>query len=87
MRKLALAAFAAVIVVPSIASAQSDSVIKQRIIDADRAAYKGACPCPYDTARDGSQCGGRSAYAKAGGIKCFPRDVTAAEVRAYRQGR
>lgn len=29
--------------------------------------YPGPCPCPYDTASDGSLCGARSAYSRSGG--------------------
>ena len=87
MRNLALAVFAAVIAFPSIGFAQSREVVIKSIINESRASYRGACPCPYDMARDGSECGRRSAYDKAGGIKCFPRDVTEAEIRAYRRGR
>lgn len=38
-----------------------------------RAPYRGICDCPYDVARDGSICGGRSAWSKPGGRepKCY----------------
>jgi len=29
--------------------------------------YSGNCPCPYDTASDGSICGARSAWSRSGG--------------------
>lgn len=35
------------------------------------------CACPYDHARDGSTCGGRSAFCRCNGyepIGCYPRD-------------
>lgn len=32
-----------------------------------RSPYYGTCDCPYDRARNGSRCGGRSAYSRPGG--------------------
>jgi hypothetical protein len=45
------------------------------------------CACPDDTARNGSACGGRSAYSRPGGAAplCYPTDVTAAMIESYRQ--
>ena len=45
------------------------------------------CACPDDTARNGSACGGRSAYSRPGGAAplCYPSDVTAAMIESYRQ--
>jgi hypothetical protein len=59
------------------------------IIAASVAAYKAMgrpCACPSDTMRNGRRCGGNSAWARAGGYKplCFPTDVTAAMIAAYR---
>lgn len=50
------------------------------------AAYPGRCPCPYNTDRRGYACGRRSAYSRAGGYgpKCYPSDVTAADIERYR---
>jgi hypothetical protein len=44
------------------------------------------CACP-DTMRNGSACGGRSAYSRPGGAAplCYPGDVTAAMIESYRQ--
>ena len=79
-----LAAFAA-----QPAMAQSDDAIRQSIIRESIAAYPGSCPCPYNTDRGGRRCGARSAYSKPGGHapKCYPEDVSAAEVKAYRSRR
>lgn len=68
------------------AKPQSVAQIKQAIIRESIAEYPGNCPCPYNTARNGSRCGGRSAYSRPGGHapKCYPSDVTDAEVRAWR---
>lgn len=68
---------------------ESDAQIKQRIIQQSIDSYPGNCPCPYNSASNGSRCGRRSAYNRAGGYapKCFASDVTAAEVAAYRASR
>ena len=65
---------------------ETDAQIKQHIIDESIASYRGSCPCPYNTDRAGHRCGARSAYSRPGGYspKCFPGDVSAAEVAAYR---
>jgi hypothetical protein len=60
------------------------------IVQASRAEYHAGgrpCACPDDTARNGSACGGRSAYSRPGGASplCYPSDVTAAMIEAYRQ--
>lgn len=64
----------------------SDAQIKQILIDESIAAYSGTCPCPYHVARNGSRCGRRSAYSRAGGAEllCYPKDVSAEMVEVYR---
>ena len=61
--------------------------VKQQIIRESIAAYPGRCPCPYNTASNGSRCGGRSAYSRGGGYapKCYPDDVTEGMVDAWRK--
>lgn len=65
---------------------ETDAQIKQKIVGESITSYPGSCPCPYNIARNGSRCGGRSAYSRPGGYapKCFASDVSAAEVAAYR---
>jgi hypothetical protein len=50
--------------------------------------HTGGRPCarPDDTMRNGRACGGRSAYSRPGGAAplCYPSDVTAAMIDAYR---
>lgn len=76
---------------PAPARAQSDAAIRDRIVRASIRDYPRTrrCPCPYYYDRAGRRCGRRSAYNRPGGYapKCYPRDVTAAEVKAYRAGR
>jgi hypothetical protein len=66
---------------PAFARPQPDSEIRGQIIQESIADYKATghpCACPYDTARNGSSCGLRSAYSKPGGAEplCYPSDVT-----------
>jgi len=69
--------------------ALTDRQIKRILIDESIAAYPGNCPCPYNRARNGSRCGRRSAYDRAGGEAplCFERDVTPEMVQRYRDAR
>ena len=66
--------------------ALTDAQIKKLLIEESIAAYSGSCPCPYSTARNGSRCGKRSAWSRAGGQEplCYPDDVSAEMVREYR---
>lgn len=65
----------------------TDDQIRQKIIQQSISQYRGSCPCPYSVARNGSSCGGRSAYSRAGGYqpKCYPKDVSDAEVQWYKR--
>ncbi|MGE5880278.1 hypothetical protein [Klebsiella variicola] len=65
----------------------SDDQVRQRIIDDSVASYPGTCACPFNTARNGSSCGGRSAWRKAGGYSpiCYKKEVTKEMVKAWRQ--
>jgi len=56
----------------------SDEQIKKIIIQQSIQNYSGNCPCPYNVTRNGSVCGRRSAYSRAGGYApiCYPNDVT-----------
>jgi len=65
----------------------SDSQVRQAIIRQSIANYSGPCACPYSTARNGSRCGGRSAYSRPGGAAplCYASDVSSAQVAAYRR--
>ncbi|XTZ39952.1 hypothetical protein ACQYRI_08265 [Salmonella enterica] len=56
----------------------SDAEIKQRIIEESIDDYPGTCACPYNSVRNGSRCGGRSAWSRAGGYSpiCYEREVS-----------
>lgn len=64
----------------------SDAQVKQRIIKASISEYPGNCPCPYNSASNGSRCGRRSAWNRASGYApmCFASDVTMSDVKAWR---
>lgn len=65
----------------------SDANIKQKIMDESINSYDGNCPCPYNVARNGSSCGRRSAYSRAGGESpiCYVKDVTKEMIREYKE--
>lgn len=85
MRQVLIAA--ALLVAATPAFAQSDAQIRQQIVRASIASYPGRCPCPYSVMRNGASCGARSAYSRPGGYAplCYPRDVSEAEVAAWRR--
>jgi hypothetical protein len=67
----------------------TDAEIASIIVQASRDAYYRTgrpCACPEDVARNGSRCGGRSAYTRPGGASpyCYPSDVPKAEIDHYR---
>ena len=71
-------------------TALTAAAIAAIIVQASRDQYHATgrpCACPDDTARNGSACGGRSAYSRPGGAAplCYPSDVTAAMIESYRQ--
>ena len=69
------------------APALSDQQVKKRIIADSIDAYPGKCPCPYNAARNGSACGGRSAWSRKGGYApiCYEREIDDEKVRTWRQ--
>jgi len=68
----------------------TDAQVRERIIADSIRGYLltgHPCACPYNSARNGSRCGARSAYTRPGGAAplCYARDVSDAMVRAWRQ--
>lgn len=65
----------------------SDEQIKKIIIQQSIENYSGNCPCPYNVTRNGSMCGRRSAYSRAGGYApiCYPNDVTPDMIKHYKR--
>jgi hypothetical protein len=86
MKKLILVL--ALLLVPLIlfGEVSQEQLIIQNIISESAANYSGSCPCPYNKASNGSNCGRRSAYSKAGGYVpiCYPQDVTPAMISTYK---
>jgi hypothetical protein len=68
------------------AAASTDDQIKQAIIQQSIASYPGHCPCPYNFASNGSHCGKRSAWSKAGGYApiCYPDEVTPEMIQRWK---
>ena len=66
---------------------QTDAQIRAEMIRESISRYSGSCPCPYSTTRNGSRCGGRSAYSRPGGASplCYASDVSDSMVADYRQ--
>ncbi|GLY60869.1 hypothetical protein Pcaca05_17260 [Pectobacterium carotovorum subsp. carotovorum] len=60
----------------------SDEQIKEQIIQESISSYSGHCPCPYNSARNGSKCGKRS----AGGYSpiCYKDEVTRKMIDGWR---
>nr|DAG51570.1 MAG TPA: hypothetical protein [Caudoviricetes sp.] len=69
------------------AKGKSDAQIKKEIIKESIESYPGNCACPYNHARNGSRCGGRSAYSRTGGydVVCYESDVTDEMIRQWKQ--
>lgn len=89
MNRLLLTLSAALLISTNVSAkgnATSEAAIKERIIKESIESYPGNCPCPYNTARNGSRCGKRSAYSRAGGYEtiCYPEDVTKEMIRDYK---
>ncbi|WP_343463458.1 hypothetical protein [Pantoea sp.] len=65
----------------------TDEQVKQQIIDESIASYPGNCACPFNSARNGSSCGRRSAWSKAGGYApiCYKKEVTKAMIAQWRE--
>ena len=61
------------------------SAAKRKMIAESIASYRGNCPCPYNTAANGSSCGKRSAYSKPGGAEplCYETDITDAQAAEW----
>src|SRR5260370_27109387 len=64
--------------------------VRQAIIEDSIARYQATghpCACPYNVARDRTQCGRRSAYSRPDGAEpfCFPQDVSDGMVDDWRR--
>nr|WP_233468302.1 hypothetical protein [Enterobacter asburiae] len=61
--------------------------LKENVIAESIASYPGVCACPFNRARNGSACGRRSAWSKAGGYApiCYKNEVTDEMVKQWRE--
>jgi hypothetical protein len=92
-RSFIAAIFAFVVAITATAQAKippTDADIRQQIIQDSVAQYQATghpCACPYNSARNGSNCGKRSAYSRPGGAShiCYPSDVSDQMVADWRQ--
>ena len=66
-----------------------DEQVRQQIIQESIDSYPGNCPCPYNLARNGSRCGKRSAWSRAGGYApiCYKEEITDEMVSEWREKR
>ena len=64
----------------------SNEKIKQAIIQESIESYPGNCPCPFNSARNGSRCGGRSAWSRADGYSpvCYLKEVTSDMIKKWK---
>lgn len=85
--RICVVLLAAFVARPAWSETLTDEQVRERMIAESIASYPGDCPCPYNLARNGSRCGGRSAWSKAGRHEplCFPDDIGDEEVRSYRE--
>lgn len=69
-------------------SRQSDDQIRELIIEESIASYPGSCACPFNSARNGSSCGRRSAWSKQGGYApiCYKKEIPKEMVDEWRKG-
>ena len=64
-----------------------DSKIRRKMIKESINRYPGRCPCPFNSASNGSSCGGRSAYSRGGGysVLCYPSDINSEMLKKYKE--
>lgn len=69
------------------AQPMTDDQIRQAIIAESIRSYPGRCPCPYNSASNGSRCGKRSAWSKPGGRDpiCYPNEIPKEMVDRFRK--
>lgn len=65
--------------------ASTDDEVRKLIIAQSIAAYSGNCPCPYSQARNGSRCGGRSAWSKSKFVICYENEITQVMIQSWRK--
>ncbi len=71
----------------SSALALTDGQVRDLMIKASIASFKGACPCPYSFTAEGLRCGTQSAWSKKDGTgpACYRQDIGDPAVADYRK--
>jgi hypothetical protein len=84
--RLIVCLFLSAVFIHTPAYAKDDNAIRNAIIQESISNYSGNCPCPYNSTSNGSRCGKRSAYSRAGGYAtiCYDADVTQEMIKEYR---
>jgi hypothetical protein len=67
------------------ALALTDGQVRDLMIKASIASFKGACPCPYSFTAEGLRCGTQSAWSKKDGTgpACYRQDIGDPAVADY----
>ncbi len=87
MRRLLLLILVVFFPIDVVSAKMSDEAIAKEIIKESIDSYPGRCPCPYNVAKNGSSCGRRSAYSRAGGYSplCYKSDISKDMIKEWRQ--
>jgi hypothetical protein len=87
MRRLISAALFLCASVSASLGAPTDDEVTQLIIQESIASYPGNCPCPYNRTANGTKCGKRSAWSRAGGYSpiCYAEEITPQMIEEWRQ--
>ena len=87
MRRLLLLILVVFFPIDVVSAKMSDEAIAKEIIKESIESYPGRCPCPYNVAKNGSSCGRRSAYSRAGGYSplCYKSDISKDMIKEWRQ--
>lgn len=66
-----------ILIVPQTSFRATSVAKKNEMIKKSIMSYKGSCPCPYNTMKNGRLCGKRSAWSKPGGASplCYLSDI------------
>ena len=87
MRRLLFLILVVIFPIDVVSAKMSDEAIAKEIIKESIDSYPGRCPCPYNVAKNGSSCGRRSAYSRAGGYSplCYKSDISKDMIKEWRQ--
>jgi hypothetical protein len=77
MKILSIIFISLLILAPQISFAATSAAKNNDMIKKSIMSYKGNCPCPYNTMKNGRSCGKNSAWSKKGGASplCYLSDI------------